>query len=595
MKKIIIMSMLLLGSTAQLFSQPVNGEILSDTNNVTTIRIWGTSEERGFAYGYLIGDKIIEVLEGFIIPYWGDDWPTLKDIIAEGTSFQIDSMYWHEAQAIMDGATAAGYNSSSYNALDVLAANLLNDVYAWQLSKNRIGFHCSTLMNWNEATVGTDLDGYSVISRHMDAYVSAALINNVVIVIHCPSEQDLQPWLLIGNAGEMAPASGLNSSGLSIFANGLGGHWNYSTQAGYEPYAFTFRKALEAIDYNQDGTNNMLDIREAISSNPRGYGWGSNFSALAPSTAVYDSLIALVAEVAPEEPYITFRDNSYNDTLPGDNLYAANSQIKRNDSRQYCDRYLAIVNNIGDGTRISSQENWDLMKIHSNGGVTNMQFMQYIPEWGQLKLSVYQNNTPAYLIDPVIYDVNEFFQLDIPIANFTANTTVIVDGDSIHFTDLSENTPTTWEWEFEGGTPTISNEQNPVIVYNTPGIYKVTLIVLNEFGSDTLSIPDYISVGGVGVIPLNSSEINIYPNPTNGIYNIKYQLPIGKWQMANGKKVELSIYDIHGQKIRTLVNEKQTTREYTVQFDGSDLVAGIYLIRFQVGSRVETAKLIVMR
>ncbi len=68
-----------------------------------------------------------------------------------------------------------------------------------------------------------------------------------------------------------------------------------------------------------------------------------------------------------------------------------------------------IVNHIGDGTGIGSQENWDLMKNYTNLGNTNLQFMQYIPEWDQLNLSVYQNNQGAYLHDPIAYDLNEFF------------------------------------------------------------------------------------------------------------------------------------------------------------------------------------------
>lgn len=54
MKKLIIISILVIGTIIQLHSQPVNGEILSDTNNVTIVKLWGTSEERGFAYGYLL-------------------------------------------------------------------------------------------------------------------------------------------------------------------------------------------------------------------------------------------------------------------------------------------------------------------------------------------------------------------------------------------------------------------------------------------------------------------------------------------------------------------------------------------------------------
>jgi PKD repeat protein len=584
MKKVIIILMLLLGSTAPLFSQTVNGEILSDTNNVTVVRLWGTSEERGFAYGYLVGDRMIEVLEGFSIPYWGDDWIAVKQLIAGGVSFSIDPVYWHEAQAMMDGATAAGYNTSGYDSVDVMAANCLNDIYAWQINKSKFGFHCSTLMNWNDATVGTDLNGCSVISRHMDTYSFPVIETNFVIVIHIPSELDLQPWLVIGNAGEMAPASGLNSSGLSMFANGMGtggsSSWNYDTLAGYEPYAFTFRKALESADYNQDGVNNMTDIRDAISSNPLGYASGINISALAPSTAVYDSLIALVAEVAPEIPYITFRTNSYNDTLPGDNLYAANAQIKRNNSRNYCWRYYGIVNNIGDGTGIGSQENWDLMKNYSNLG-SNKQFMQYIPEWGQLNLSVYKNDSAAYLHEPITYDVNEFFNLPVPIANFTADSTVIVEGDTVHFTDLSENYPSGWEWEFNGGTPETSTEQNPVILYDTPGDYDVKLIVFNTYGSDTILKPDYIHVeSSTNINSYNFKDIILYPVPA------KDKLLI----YCNDNIQSVEIINISGQVVKKLgSNTKQ------IEINIADLPDGLYIIQFMIGDRAIMKKIIKLK
>jgi hypothetical protein len=412
MKKSIIILILFLGSSIQLFSQTVNGEILSDTNNVTIVKLWGTSEERGFAYGYLIGDKMLSLAEGFMIPFFGLDWQAAKDLIEEGISIQIDSVYQDEARAIVDGMGAAGWDTTSFSYLDILAGNCWHDLGNWPFNKGKSGFNCSTFMNWNEATAGTDLDGCSVISRHYDGIWGNMqyVYDNAVIVIHIPIEVDQQPWLSIGYAGEMGPNNGINLNGLSMFSNGMNGeYWVPDTTAGYEPIKFTFRKALESSDYNQDGVNNMLDIRDAISSNPQGYSDGWNFSALAPSTAIYDSLIAMVAEVAPLEPFITFRTNSYNDTLPGDNLYAANSQIKRNNSRQYCSRYLGIVNNMGPGTNIGSQQNWDLMRDYSNSGSNSLMFMQYIPEWNQLKLSVFQNGIGAYLHDPITYDVSEFF------------------------------------------------------------------------------------------------------------------------------------------------------------------------------------------
>jgi PKD repeat protein len=81
-----------------------------------------------------------------------------------------------------------------------------------------------------------------------------------------------------------------------------------------------------------------------------------------------------------------------------------------------------------------------------------------------------------------------------PTADFSASSTSIYAGDSIDFTDQSLNTPTSWDWTFEGGTPGTSTEKNPTITYNTPGTYTVTLTVANSVGSDTETKVDYIFV-----------------------------------------------------------------------------------------------------
>ncbi len=47
--------------------------------------------------------------------------------------------------------------------------------------------------------------------------------------------------------------------------------------------------------------------------------------------------------------------------------------------------------------------------------------------------------------------------------------------------------------------------------------------------------------------------------------------------------------------VRNLVNEKQQAGEYVVRFGGSDLPAGIYLVRLLAGEQKETVKMVVMR
>jgi len=64
----------------------------------------------------------------------------------------------------------------------------------------------------------------------------------------------------------------------------------------------------------------------------------------------------------------------------------------------------------------------------------------------------------------------------------------------VEFMDLSTGA-TTWAWTLEGGEPSVSDEQNPQVVYNTPGTYPVTLSVTNAFGSNSLTLVGYIEVG----------------------------------------------------------------------------------------------------
>ena len=81
-----------------------------------------------------------------------------------------------------------------------------------------------------------------------------------------------------------------------------------------------------------------------------------------------------------------------------------------------------------------------------------------------------------------------------PVADFTADSQTVFEGNLINFTDTSLNDPATWNWAFEGGTPSTSTEQNPSVTYNTLGTYKVSLTVTNSTGSDTKEVVDYITV-----------------------------------------------------------------------------------------------------
>ena len=81
-----------------------------------------------------------------------------------------------------------------------------------------------------------------------------------------------------------------------------------------------------------------------------------------------------------------------------------------------------------------------------------------------------------------------------PVAEFTADQTTVMATGTVQFSDLSTNSPVTWDWTFAGGTPGTGTDQNPAVTYNTPGIYTVSLTVTNSSGSDTETKTDYITV-----------------------------------------------------------------------------------------------------
>ena len=88
----------------------------------------------------------------------------------------------------------------------------------------------------------------------------------------------------------------------------------------------------------------------------------------------------------------------------------------------------------------------------------------------------------------------------VPVADFTANTTTVLVGNSVSFTDQSTNSPSSWSWTFNGGTPSTSTAQNPTVTYNTVGTYSVSLTATNTEGSDTKTQTGYIEV--VNELPL---------------------------------------------------------------------------------------------
>ena len=79
-----------------------------------------------------------------------------------------------------------------------------------------------------------------------------------------------------------------------------------------------------------------------------------------------------------------------------------------------------------------------------------------------------------------------------------------------------------------------------------------------------------------------------YPNPFNPTTQIRYELP----QQSD---VRITVYDMVGRQVATLVNESVQAGTHTVNFDASNLSSGIYLYRLQAGNTMLSRKLTVIK
>ncbi|UCE06618.1 MAG: T9SS type A sorting domain-containing protein [bacterium] len=160
-----------------------------------------------------------------------------------------------------------------------------------------------------------------------------------------------------------------------------------------------------------------------------------------------------------------------------------------------------------------------------------------------------------------------------------------------------------FQWEFHGGSiidsQAIKIKYKNQIADSTP----VILLVVDDTGNesrDTVFVP--YSEGVVTKIQMDDNRIEIplkfelkqnYPNPmyTSTMISFKLNTP---------EIIEIQIFNLLGQKVRTIIHDKFMPGNHKLTWDGKDkynkdVPAGIYLYQIRSGDLVHTRKLVVIR
>ncbi len=137
-------------------------------------------------------------------------------------------------------------------------------------------------------------------------------------------------------------------------------------------------------------------------------------------------------------------------------------------------------------------------------------------------------------------------------ADFSFSAPSYCQGTTIQFTDLTIGNPDAWSWDFPGGTPSSSTDQNPAIQYLTDGTYSATLTASNAGDNSVVSYDVTIIVG-------NQLEIIIvqdnYPQETSWTLTDEFGVEVANGDVNGGTYCigdnchQFTIYDSYGDGI----------------------------------------------
>lgn len=132
------------------------------------------------------------------------------------------------------------------------------------------------------------------------------------------------------------------------------------------------------------------------------------------------------------------------------------------------------------------------------------------------------------------------------------------------------------------------NDENILIIYDS--------LIANQYYQDFVKrLTD--AGGSIGIqkisslIPESHSLYQNYPNPFNPITKIRFNVAY----TTNNQKVILSIYDVLGKEIATLVNSELLPGTYEAIFDASKYSSGIYFYRLTIGEFTESKKMMLIK
>ncbi len=215
------------------------------------------------------------------------------------------------------------------------------------------------------------------------------------------------------------------------------------------------------------------------------------------------------------------------------------------------------------------------------------EYVEALNTWGTwIGGVIYDNIIPVELTSFDVKTENGNVILNWQVASEVNNYGYIINrgvsSDSLHQIGFVKGNGTTTEKHFYSFVDKQVNND----------LYYYQLMQLDYDGSKNVLAGLAVNVNSV---PASFSLLQNYPNPFNPTTKIKYAIPNVGRRISSPYKIILKVYDVLGNEVATLVNEKKPPGSYEVEFNGSNLPSGVYFYRIKAGNYVLTKKMVLLR
>ena len=269
-----------------------------------------------------------------------------------------------------------------------------------------------------------------------------------------------------------------------------------------------------------------------------------------------------------------YDDGQHGDSQPNDGIYGA---------------YILPIN-VEDYFKLNVSTTEDSTNSYVNTPI-NLRFTTV----GPIKLdslSISQVSSTVYNVKPFFRNEGSSFavnDLKVKISTPFANLITHITPDTISISSI-----------VPGATAGPANDVSVTVNSRLSGNFNLIFEIMSDgwtYWKDTIS-QVVTGVDDIEQIPLSYNLSQNYPNPFNPSTTINFVI-------SKSSFVNLSVYDILGRKVSTLINEEKTAGIYKVEFSAKggsasggnayDLPSGIYFYKIKAGSFTQTKKMILMK